>query len=303
MSTAASSNISWPLNRRRSQRPSWEPETNHHTNGHVNGHAETSNNPPLDSPPGQALEIDPSNLRHGTKSLSGISLRSMLLGISLGLNTSLALLLAYLSNPLWRAPFFLASLSLFHFLEYYTTATYNTPAATISAFLLSQNGMAYNAAHSLALLECILSRTTLVWPTLTQKDFGWPWSWSWHPPILLERKYLILGMLLMVTGQAIRTLAMKQAGQNFNHIVQSDRKAGHQLVTHGIYAILRHPSYFGFFWWALGTQVVLGNSICLLGYVVALSRFFENRIESEHPFSSFPFDLRTTTSKDSSFLS
>lgn len=31
----------------------------------------------------------------------------------------------------------------------------------------------------------------------------------------------------------------------------------HQLVKTGIYAWSRHPSYAGFVWWALGTQVGL----------------------------------------------
>ena len=74
---------------------------------------------------------------------------------------------------------------------------------------------------------------------------------------------------------------MAQAGSNFNHLVQMRRKQGHELVTDGIYAWLRHPSYFGFWWWGLGTQVVLGNWACLVGYAVVLWRFFSGRIESE----------------------
>lgn len=33
------------------------------------------------------------------------------------------------------------------------------------------------------------------------------------------------------------------------------REDSHQLVTRGVYRFLRHPSYFGWFWWSLGTQV------------------------------------------------
>ena len=74
---------------------------------------------------------------------------------------------------------------------------------------------------------------------------------------------------------------MAHAGNNFNHLVQSKKKVGHELVTDGIYARLRHPAYFGFFWWGLGTQVVLGNVVCLTGYAVVLWRFFSRRIKSE----------------------
>ena len=71
---------------------------------------------------------------------------------------------------------------------------------------------------------------------------------------------------------------MAQAGTNFNHQVQSRRNEGHELVTTGLYAWLRHPSYFGFFWWGLGTQVVLGNIVSFLGYLGVLWYFFSTRI-------------------------
>ena len=89
---------------------------------------------------------------------------------------------------------------------------------------------------------------------------------------------------MLVVGQTSRTTAMAHAGSNFNHLVQSKKKEGHELVTDGIYAWLRHPSYFGFFWWGLGTQVVLGNGICLVAYAIALWRFFRHRIEKEEHF-------------------
>ncbi|OQD90862.1 hypothetical protein PENANT_c001G03777 [Penicillium antarcticum] len=108
-------------------------------------------------------EIDIANYPSGKMSLSGISLRAMLLGTTLGLTTSLTLLLATTStNPLWRVPFFIAALSLFHFLEFWVTARYNTRYATVSAFLLSSNGWAYNVAHGSAVVECLVSHT--IWP-------------------------------------------------------------------------------------------------------------------------------------------
>lgn len=91
----------------------------------------------------------------------------------------------------------------------------------------------------------------------------------------------------MVLGQTIRSVAMAQAGSNFNHTVQVTRREGHVLVTGGVYSVLRHPSYFGFFWWGLGTQLVLGNGVCFVAYAVVLWRFFSGRIWSELPPSFF----------------
>lgn len=202
------------------------------------------------------------------KSLSGIAERAFLLGVVLSAGT-IALLWTLLqtSSPLWRLPFFLSALSIFHFLEFWTTAKYNTPAAAVSSFLLTSNGRAYLVAHSSAFVEALI--TGLLFPNR-----------SWAPlnsgPVLL-----IAGLGMVVAGQAVRSAAMIQCGTNFNHNIQHSRARGHELVTTGIYAKLRHPSYFGYFWWALGTQVVMGNVVCFLGFVVVLWRFFSARIRHE----------------------
>ncbi|KAK2762640.1 hypothetical protein FQN54_000813 [Arachnomyces sp. PD_36] len=224
--------------------------------------------PPKPSSPKTQPPIDPSNLPDGNKSLSGISIRAFILGLVLGLSTSLTLFLALSSNPLWRPPFFLASLAVFHFLEYYTTARYNPVYGTISAFLFSQNGAAYNIAHGSAMVECILTHLFL------------PETYFEKTAIIFGgvRGQLIAGMVFMLIGQTVRTIGMIQAGSNFNHIVQVERKEGHMLVQDGIYSFFRHPSYFGFFWWGLGTQLVLGNVVCFSGYAFVLWRFFSSRI-------------------------
>ncbi|KAJ5357146.1 hypothetical protein N7541_004304 [Penicillium brevicompactum] len=217
----------------------------------------------------------------GKMSLAGISLRAMLLGTSLGLTSSMALLLSTVyPTPLWRAPFFVASLSLFHFLEFWVTAQYNTRYATVSAFLLSSNGWAYNVAHGSAIVECIVSH--YVFPgqtsfsrllTVTEPVFGREVS-------LL----LVAGFILLAVGQVVRTIAMATAASNFNHHVQSQHQEGHVLVKSGLYGYLRHPSYFGFFWWGLGTQLVLGNAVCFVGYALVLWRFFSSRIKREEAY-------------------
>lgn len=92
---------------------------------------------------------------------------------------------------------------------------------------------------------------------------------------------LWLGLGSTIVGQLVRSMAIAKAGTNFNHQIQHKKKETHELVTDGIYAILRHPSYFGFFWWAVGTQVVLGNPFCFCIYVVVLWRFFSRRIHNE----------------------
>jgi hypothetical protein len=45
---------------------------------------------------------------------------------------------------------------------------------------------------------------------------------------------------------------------------------------------LRHPSYFGWFWWVVGTQALLTNPLCLVGYTIVSWKFFDARIRSVH---------------------
>lgn len=251
--TPGNPNIPWPTERpSEPSEPGWRP----------------SARPSQDQTSATPATLDPSNLPDGKKSLSGIAIRAHLLGIALGISACATLFSAVtLQTPLWRVPCFLASLALFHFLEFYTTARYNTHVASISAFLLSANGWAYNIAHGSAIVECIVSH-------------------AFHPdgysrfsaPVTGIKPLLVIGFVLMAVGQVVRSLAMAQAGSNFNHTVQAERKEGHSLVQHGVYSVLRHPSYFGFFWWGLGTQLVLGNVVCFAGYALVLWRFFYKRI-------------------------
>lgn len=173
-------------------------------------------------------------------------------------------------TPLWRLPFFLSSLSLFHFLEFFTTAAYNTREANISSFLLTANWPSYAIAHTFASAECLL--TNLLWPDRSWAPFG------------TGSLLCLVGLGLVVLGQIVRSVAMIQAGPSFNHQVQHQRGASHVLVTSGIYAWLRHPSYFGFFWWALGTQLVMGNVVSFFLYAAILWKFFSSRIRHEEEF-------------------
>lgn len=202
------------------------------------------------------------------KSLEGIALRSFCLGIVLTLSvTAVAAILTFTSSPLWRVPFFFATLATFHFLEFWTTAKYNTQEAKVESFLLTSNWPMYFIAHSSATVECLLTKS--LWPNR---------SWApWHTGHIL----LLIGLLLVLIGQFVRATAMMQLGTNFNHIVQDRKRTGHELITSGIYGVFRHPSYFGFFWWGIGTQIVLGNPICFVAYLAVLWRFFSTRIRTE----------------------
>jgi protein-S-isoprenylcysteine O-methyltransferase len=85
----------------------------------------------------------------------------------------------------------------------------------------------------------------------------------------------------VLVAQSIRSAAMATAGESFNHYIQASKKSNHKLVTAGIYRYLRHPSYVGFFYWSIFTQLLLGNYAHAIMFAGASWRFFQKRIEYE----------------------
>jgi protein-S-isoprenylcysteine O-methyltransferase len=230
--------------------------------------------------------VPPEYFPNGKRSLAGIGLRAFLLGNAAVFGFFFAAQLAYHSSHLWRPFLFLGTLSVFHFLEFYTTAAYNTPDAKISSFLLT-NGAQYQIAHSVALFETIFTSYFLP-----------GWQSKVHSPLLI-----LAGISMVLVGQVVRSTAMAQAGTNFNHQVQSKKNDGHELVTRGLYAYFRHPSYFGFFWWGIGTQLMIGNAVCTLGYAGVLWYFFMKRITRTYAFAFLARALltREQTRRNTSF--
>lgn len=96
---------------------------------------------------------------------------------------------------------------------------------------------------------------------------------------LCTRALISTGLTLVTLGQILRSTAMITAASNFSHLIQYSKAAEHTLVRTGIYAWSRHPSYFAFFYWALGTQIFVGNPVAFLAFFFILYRFFSGRIQ------------------------
>jgi hypothetical protein len=86
---------------------------------------------------------------------------------------------------------------------------------------------------------------------------------------------------MVVGGQYFRSLAMWQCGESFNHMIAHEKPSHHRLMTSGLYQYLRHPSYFGWFYWSIGMQLVLGNFWCFAAYFYVSWKFFHERIPYE----------------------
>lgn len=174
--------------------------------------------------------------------------------------------------------------AVFHFSEFLSIAWVNPSTLSIDTFVLNHS-VAYGIAACSSWLEFVAERH--------------------YFPEMKEASFIsYLGLLLCVCGDALRKLAMFTAKHNFNHNVQCEKMDDHELVTHGVYRLCRHPSYMGWFYWSIGTQVIsctiailngrnveetirpwcfrlqliLQNPFCFLAYMVASWKFFHDRI-------------------------
>jgi protein-S-isoprenylcysteine O-methyltransferase len=85
---------------------------------------------------------------------------------------------------------------------------------------------------------------------------------------------MIPAFAISLISMLIRFLAFFTAKSNFTHQVASSKKENHKLVTNGIYSILRHPSYTGFFYFTIASMILIGNFFCAILFACMLSHFF-----------------------------
>lgn len=171
--------------------------------------------------------------------------------------SSVGVALQHLDSIVFRVSFYTLFTSIFHFLEFLTTAWYNPDAADDDSFILRDSDLYY--IYIASVIETVIVHKF------------WKYSTGW----------LVFGCLMVVSGQICRSVAMATAGESFNHYVQRQHTDKHKLVTDGIYRHLRHPSYFGYFWWYVGLQMVLQNGVMAAAGAYKLQRFFSARITYE----------------------
>ncbi|RQM16877.1 hypothetical protein DD237_004863 [Peronospora effusa] len=170
------------------------------------------------------------------------------------------------------------ALGFFHLMEFMMTAAYrptnvsydanstgryvaNTSFVVIAAFLLNHS----REYHLAVLLSCVE-----FW-----LEFYFVPMWKLHSFVRP------VGMAFVIGGQSFRVAAMSTAANNFSHRIEYFKRKEHRLVTHGVYRFIRHPSYLGWFWWIVGSQILLANPVCALGYTLVAWSFFHDRIPYE----------------------
>ena len=201
--------------------------------------------------------------QHG---LGRVGLAGFGLGLVCGFHLSLLCVATVVTLPyhgvVVQWSLYAMALSGFHFSEFIVTALYKPASVSYNSYVINHS-LAYTAAAIASWVEFWLE--TLLMPR----------SAKFRPALFAA------GLVLVVVGQGCRAAAMWTCKTNFNHIIMETKEPGHELVTHGVYSLLRHPSYFGWFWWCVGTQMVLCNPLCVAAYAYAAWDFFRHRVPYE----------------------
>lgn len=185
-------------------------------------------------------------------------------GVGIGLTMGLSAMFAMQTSSFWCEFFiFVFLVSVFHVLEFTMTSLFHTDTINFDSFLLNHSRDYHTALIAAVIefwLEFIIFDCILGYQLKSINVMS------------------VLGALVMLAGQIIRTTAMIQCGRNFTHIISDNKKPEHVLVTHGIYKYCRHPSYLGWFMWSLGSQMILCNPVCVAAYFYACHKFFTERL-------------------------
>lgn len=156
---------------------------------------------------------------------------------------------------------YLCFLSMFHYSEYMAIAVCNPKTLSTDSFVINHS-LHYTLAAVSSWIEFFVES-------------------HFFPGLKTIKLFWIVGAMICLAGEVLRKLAMVTTSSNFTHLVQYDRKPEHKLIRHGIYSVMRHPSYVGWFWWSIGTQIILANPICVVMYTLASWMFFKSRIHVE----------------------
>ncbi|XP_050536494.1 protein-S-isoprenylcysteine O-methyltransferase isoform X2 [Daktulosphaira vitifoliae] len=180
----------------------------------------------------------------------------------LGLILAAGIIISVLSTSVWK-PFgwYVCIMALFHYSEFLSIAICNPKTLTTSSFMLN-----HSVAYGIAALT------------------SWFEYLAWYyflPEIKSLHSISYMGIILCIFGETLRKTAIWTARDNFTHLVQNEKTQTHKLITHGVYSWVRHPSYVGWFYWSIGTQIVMINPICVIAYALASWTFFNERINYE----------------------
>lgn len=173
-----------------------------------------------------------------------------------------------------RLSVYLISVCVYFMLEFIQTARYQPSKVTSKLFLIyGRNGNR----------EFLIVQLVSIWEHLLMRSRFTPHK------VTDSLLWLIVGLTTAISGQVLRSTAMGTCGESFSHIIETSpenqsKKMHPGLVTTGVYAFTRHPSYLGFWLFVVGLEICLQNWFTLIVSIITLSWFFNKRIAFEEWF-------------------
>ncbi|KAL0102150.1 hypothetical protein PUN28_018584 [Cardiocondyla obscurior] len=187
-----------------------------------------------------------------------VAIRALFLGYVFGIG----ILVSINASLSWQMfGVYMTVLATFHYSEFLAIAWSNPATLSIDSFILNHS-VAYGVAACLSWVEFLIER-------------------HYFHEMKMPSVVSYFGLILCISGEVLRKLAMCTAKHNFNHVVQRHKSDKHELVTHGVYNFCRHPSYVGWFYWSIGTQLILQNPLCFVAYTFTSWNFFRDRVRIE----------------------
>ncbi len=96
---------------------------------------------------------------------------------------------------------------------------------------------------------------------------GFDFRYGWQPEV--SPRVQVAGVLAAVLGYAVVLWAMA-SNRFFSGVVRIQIERGHTVVSHGPYALVRHPGYVGVILAALGAPLMLGSVWALIPAVATV---------------------------------
>ena len=184
---------------------------------------------------------------------------------------TLVLILCYSSSIIifkntkfYQILIYLITLCIYHYAEFFSELLFHFKDLQKDAFLIYQNKKWVIATAS-SFIEYFIEI-------------------FFFPNLKMVKILFVLGIIMTIIGQYFRISALFTGKSNFTHKIQLTKRKSHVLVKHGIYSICRHPSYFGFFIWSVGIEIMCVNPLCTIAFTYILFKFFENRIDLEEKY-------------------
>ena len=156
---------------------------------------------------------------------------------------------------------FFVLLFFYHITEYAIHKHFHPKSTDVDSFLITKG---YLCALAFGVVEYLLE--------------NWKHSEFKHDP---SNPMIYIGVVFIAVGLFFRFSAMIHAGVSFSHRIAEYKKTEHKLVTDGVYKYVRHPSYLGYYLFAIGTQIYLSNIVSPILFAVVLWLFFNDRIPYE----------------------